>query len=91
MLNIKQSQWWGLANQQAWKEEAELKEFSVSLTCTWYCDVSCMMTLEFEYFFRCSERNKNANKTHYIHRLPRGKRRYLEFLLCKVIFWQTNI
>lgn len=24
------------------------------LTCTWYCEVSCMMTLELEYFFLCS-------------------------------------
>lgn len=24
------------------------------LTWTWYCDVSCMMTLELEYFFLCS-------------------------------------
>lgn len=24
------------------------------LTWTWYCDVSCMITLELEYFFLCS-------------------------------------
>lgn len=34
-----------------------------SLTWTWYWDVSCMMTLELEYFFLCSARDKHQHRT----------------------------
>lgn len=32
--------------------------FHCILTCTWYCEVSCIMTLELEYFFLCSAKKR---------------------------------
>lgn len=41
------------------------------LTWTWYWEVSCMMTLELEYFFLCSERG-HASHSPTPEGRPRG-------------------
>lgn len=42
-----------------WRKPLSPIKFHCILTCTWYCEVSCIMILELEYFFLCSEKKKD--------------------------------